>query len=54
MTLCKAKVRTPLIIKLLHNLSNNLSDGLNGFDVIFCLLVRLLQVLEGKPNLMDK
>ena len=49
-----AEIRTPFIIELLHNLPNDLSDGLNGFDVILRLLIFFLQILKGETDLMFK
>ena len=42
------RLLTPLIIELLQDFCNDLSYGLNGFDVIFSLLKFLLKVLQGE------
>jgi hypothetical protein len=44
---------TSLIVQPLHDLPDNLSDRLDGFDIVLSLLVRLLQVPQGKSHYQE-
>jgi len=41
---------TAVGIQLLHNLANDLADGLDGLDVILGLLESLFQVFQGESD----
>ena len=42
--------RTALIVQLLHDLPDNLTDRLHGLDILLGLPVIFLQVLDREPH----
>ena len=43
-------IRTSLVVQLLHDLSDNLSNRLHGLDVILRLLKVLLDIFQREPD----
>ena len=45
----QGSVRTSLVVQLLHDLPDDLADGLYGLDVVLRLLKLTLEVLQREP-----
>jgi len=43
----------PLIVQLLQHLTDDLPHGLQGLEVVFCLVVLLSQATDMLPKLLD-